>query len=116
MKQVQNDTHEIHQISNYRVFCRYSLSAILYLFFPHSILSFFFSFRIMDDFNDYLRLRLTFSIHLSMPDLLEATYFILDHDFTYNYLLNLIEDMRIAMSYDIISNEELILVEIHKHP
>lgn len=64
MKQVlmQNNTHEIHQICYYSVYCRYSLSAILYLFFPHSMLDFF-SFRIMDDYSDYLRLRSTFSIH-----------------------------------------------------
>lgn len=64
MKQVlmQNNTHEIHQICYYSFYCRYSLSAILYLFFPHSMLDFF-SFRIMDDYSDYLRLRSTFSIH-----------------------------------------------------
>ena len=28
----------------------------------------------------------------------------------------LIEDMRIAMSYDIVSHEDLILVEIYKQP
>ena len=64
MKQVlmQNNTHEIYQICYYNVYCRYKLSAILYLFFPH-LKVFFFSFRIMDDYSDYLRLRSTFSIH-----------------------------------------------------
>lgn len=30
-----------------------------------------------------------------MPDILEATYFILDHDFMYNYLKKLIVDIRL---------------------
>ena len=43
MKQVlmQNNTHEIYQICYYSVYCRYKLSAILYLFFPHLKVFFF---------------------------------------------------------------------------
>lgn len=50
-----------------------------------------------------------------MPDLLEATYFILEHDFMYNYMLQLIDDVRTAMTYRNISRDDLILVEIYKH-
>ena len=51
-----------------------------------------------------------------MFDLLEATYFKLEHDFMYNYKLQLIDDVQTAMTYHNISHNDLILVEIHKHP
>ena len=50
-----------------------------------------------------------------MSDLLEATYFKLEHDFMYNYKLQLIDDVRTAMTYRDISHDDLILVEIYKH-
>ena len=59
---IQNDVEEMHEICYYSIFCKYSLKTILYLFFPLSM--WFFLFRILDDYNDYLRLRPTFSIHL----------------------------------------------------
>ena len=51
-----------------------------------------------------------------MPDLLETTYFILEHDFMYTYMLQLIDDVRTAMTYRNISHDDLILVKIYKHP
>ena len=51
-----------------------------------------------------------------MSDLLEATSFKLEQDFMYNYKLQLIDDVQTAMTYRNISHNDLILVEIHKHP
>ena len=31
---IQNDIEEMHQICYYSIFCKYSLEAIIYLFFP----------------------------------------------------------------------------------
>ena len=39
---IQNDIEEMHQICYYSIFCKYSLEAILYLFFPLSTFDFFF--------------------------------------------------------------------------
>ena len=51
-----------------------------------------------------------------MPDLLEATYFILEHDFMFIYMLQLIDDVRTAKTYRNFSHGDLILVEIYIHP
>ena len=51
-----------------------------------------------------------------MPDLLEATHFILEHDFMFIYMLQLIDDVRTAMTYRNFSHDDFILVEIYKHP
>ena len=51
-----------------------------------------------------------------MPDLLEAIYFILEHYFIFIYMLQLIDDVRTAMTYHNFSHDDLILVEIYKHP
>ena len=38
---LQNDIEEMHQLCYYSIFCKYSLEAISYLFFPLSMFNFF---------------------------------------------------------------------------
>ena len=38
---LQNDIEEMHQLCYYSIFCKYSLEAISYLFFPLSMFDFF---------------------------------------------------------------------------